>query len=126
MPLKTCLLVTDDPDDHQAFSEALSEISRETVVLIVLDSEKALLLLKAKKCIPDCIFLDLSMPGIRINTFLKNVSNETVLQKVPKVIYGESSGFDKIEDAEGLFFFVKDYEYSQLREFLNKFLSSVP
>ena len=60
MTLKTCLLVTDDADDHQAFTEAFNEISANTVVLIVLDSQKALELLKAKVHSPDYLFLDLS------------------------------------------------------------------
>jgi CheY-like chemotaxis protein len=122
MPVKTCLLITDDPDDHQAFSEALSEISPKSVVLIVLDSEKALELLKDKKLIPDGIFLDLSMQGIRINTFLKNIKGKTGVQTVPTVIYGEPAGFEKIEDSQGLFFFDKDYQYSELKEFLSEFL----
>ena len=53
MKVKTCLLITDDPDDHQAFSEAFAEVSEETIVLIVLDSQKALEMLRAKKHVPD-------------------------------------------------------------------------
>ena len=69
MNLKTCLLVTDDPDDHQAFSEALSEISLNTILVVILDSKQASLLLKTKKLIPDYIFVDMSMQGIEINEF---------------------------------------------------------
>jgi CheY-like chemotaxis protein len=74
MTLRTCLLVTDDPDDHQAISEALSQISEKTIVLNILDSQKALTLLKESTYRPDYIFLDLSMldnsvaivPGISV------------------------------------------------------------
>ena len=77
MLIRTSLLVTDDHDDHVAFSEALSEISAQTIVLVALDSVKALALVRSKKFIPDYFFLDLSMPGIKINSFLKVIHTRT-------------------------------------------------
>lgn len=118
MTLKTCLLVTDDPDDHQAFSEAISELAEDTIVLIVLDSQKALDLMKSKTHLPDYIFLDLSMHGIRINSFLNIIKGEADLHVIPTIVYGEVPNFDKIQNNEGLFFFNKEYEYSELQKFL--------
>lgn len=120
--VETSLLVTDDPDDHQAFTEALSEVSVNTIVLIVLDSEKALRLLEDKKHMPDYIFLDLSMHGIRINSFLKVINSNTELSAVPTVVYGEEDDFAKIANSENLTFFNKEYEYSELRNFLKNFI----
>jgi CheY-like chemotaxis protein len=122
MNLRTLLLVTDDPDDHQAFSEALSEISSKTVVLIILDSEKALRLLQEKKYIPDYLVLDLSMNGIRINSFLKAIRRDEELRSLPAVIYGDVNGLAAIDDVNGLLFFSKEYEYSELKSFLSDFL----
>lgn len=120
--MKTCLLITDDPDDHQAFSEAFAEVSEETIVLIVLDSQKALEMLRAKKHSPDFIFLDLSMHGIRINTFLKFIKVESVgLRQVPIVVYGDVTEFYKLEYFSEVTFFNKEYEYSELRDFLKEF-----
>ena len=125
MKVKTCLLITDDPDDHQAFSEAFAEVSEETIVLIVLDSQKALEMLRAKKHVPDSIFLDFSMHGIRINTFLKFIKTEDQsLQNVPVVVYGDVSEFYKLEYASEVTFFNKEYEYSELRDFLKEFFRS--
>lgn len=124
MTVKICLLVTDDPDDHLAFSEAVAEISEKAIVLIVLDSEKALELLKEKKHAADYIFLDVSMNGLRINTFLKVIKSDTTLQSVPTVVYGEESSLSKVEHYENLIFFNKEYEYSELRDFLMKFFKS--
>jgi CheY-like chemotaxis protein len=122
MKVKTCLLITDDPDDHQAFSEAFAEVSEETIVLIVLDSQKALEMLRAGKHIPDFIFLDLSMHGIRINTFLKFIKGEqTDLTHIPVVVYGDVNEFYKLEYASEVTFFDKEYEYSELRDFLTEF-----
>lgn len=123
MSITTCLLVTDDPDDHQAFSEAFSEISSNTIVLIILDSEKALQLLMSGKYTPDYLFLDLSMHGIRINTFLKSIKNDPALRNLPTVAYGEESAFAKVEYTDGVNFFNKEYQYSELREFLVKYMS---
>lgn len=122
MIVRTCLLITDDPDDHQAFSEALSEISAKTVVLIVLDGEKALELLKSKQLTPNFLFLDLSTNGIRINTFLKTVESDPDLQQIPIVVYGDAQGLEKMDGSENVVFFTKDYEYSELRNFLKEFV----
>ncbi len=122
MSAKTCLLVTDDPDDHQAFTEALSEISSQTVVLIVLESEKALALMKSKRHIPDYIFVDLSMQGIRTNTFLKSIKSDPDIHAVPTVVYGTKPAFDRIEHTGDLIFFNKEYEYSELRNFLREYM----
>jgi CheY-like chemotaxis protein len=120
MTLKTCLLITDDPDDHQAFSEAVSELSEDTVVLIVLDSQKALDLLKSKTHLPDYIFLDLSMHGVRINSFSNILRGDADLHGIPTITYGEVQEFDKIQNNEGLFFFNKEYEYTDLQQFLTR------
>jgi CheY-like chemotaxis protein len=122
MSVRTCLLVTDDPDDHQAFSEALSEFSSKTVVVIVLDSDKALDLMKSKRHIPDYIFVDLSMQGIRMESFLEARKKDADIHSVPTVVYGAKSTFDRMEDTEGLIFFNKEYEYSELRNFLKEYI----
>jgi PleD family two-component response regulator len=122
MIVRTCFLITDDPDDHQAFSEALSEISSKTIVLIVLDSEKALELLKSKQLTPNFLFLDLSTNGMRINTFLKAVESDIELRQIPTVVYGDAQGLEKMDRSENVVFFTKDYEYSELRNFLKEFV----
>src|SRR5687767_1964240 len=121
MSVKTCLLISDDPDDHHAFSEALTEISENTIVLIVIESKKALELVISKRHIPDYIFIDLSMHGIRINSFLKDIKNDQDLSLIPTVVYGEEASFEKIEGSEKVIFFNKEYEYSELRDFLREF-----
>lgn len=123
MRITTCLLITDDHDDHVAFSEALSEISAQTIVLVALDSVKALALVKSKKFIPDYFFLDLSMPGIKINSFMKVLHADRQLQNAPTVLYGEQRVFNKIENLVGAVFFNKEYEYSELRAFLKDFIN---
>jgi CheY-like chemotaxis protein len=121
MTVTTCLLVTDDPDDHQSFSEAFAEISENAVVLIVLDSLKALTLIRSQKHAPDYIFLDLSMHNIRINTFLNTIRGDRELRHTPTVVYGDETSLIKVGSAENVIFFNKHYEYSELRDFLAGF-----
>ncbi|HEY3405529.1 MAG TPA: hypothetical protein VGK59_19235 [Ohtaekwangia sp.] len=120
MTLRTCLLVTDDPDDHQTISEAISQISEKTVVMNILDSQKALILLKdgSSTYQPDYVFLDLSMHGMRINSLLKSMRNEDGFFKKPVVVYGDLNAFNLIDNTEHLIFFRKDYQYSELLDFL--------
>lgn len=123
MNTRTCLLVTDDSDDHQAFSEAASEISESAIVLIILDSQKALQLLKTNTHQFDYIFLDLFMNGMRINSLLKVIQQELRL-KSKIIVYGDENGFESIDNKEGLTFFEKEYEYSELKNFLKRFIDS--
>ena len=125
MSVRICLLVTDDPDDHEAISEALSEVSENTVLLNVLDSNKALLLLQESSYRPDFIILDLSMHGIRINPILKTLRKQPKLSHIPTVVFGEESAMAEIEEPEGLDFFRKDYNYSGLRTFLKRVMDPV-
>jgi CheY-like chemotaxis protein len=116
---RTVLLVTDDPDDHHAISEAIADISDDTVVLNVLDSQQALKLLKSKMHTPDYLFLDLSMHGIKINSFVAAIKSDEVLNTVPTVLYGEHIVFSTIERQSNVVFFNKDYDYSELKVFLS-------
>jgi CheY-like chemotaxis protein len=123
MTLKTCLLVTDDADDHQAMSEALAVVSERTVLLNVIDSQKALLLLKEGNYLPDYIILDLSMHGIKVNSILKVIRNDRQERLTPVIVYGFEEIFLKIDQRDDLVFFNKDYSYTELLEFLRKVLA---
>jgi CheY-like chemotaxis protein len=124
MNVKTCLLVTDDPDDHQSFSEALSEISANTILIVILDSKKAIMLLESKKHIPDYIFVDLSMHGIHIKEFIDAVKSDSSLQQIPAILYGDEDELIKIQNVDGIPFFSKDYNYAELRSFLMEVLQT--
>lgn len=124
MNLETCLLVTDDPDDHQVFSEALSEISPGVILVVIPDSEKAVELLKAKKLVPDYIFLDLSMHGVRMNSFLKVLKADDTLKGIPAILYGNDGELENAVEMNVAAFFSKDYNYSELRNFLREIIKA--
>lgn len=120
MTLRICLLVTDDMDDHQAMSEALGVVSENTILLNIIDSQKALLLLKEGSYHPDYIILDLSMHGIKVNSILKLLRDDTGKPRQPTIVYGYEDKFYQVDNTDGLTFFNKDYNFSELREFLRQ------
>jgi CheY-like chemotaxis protein len=112
--------VTDDMDDHQAMSEALGVVSENTILLNIIDSHKALLLLKESTYHPDYLILDLSMHGIKANSILNLIRDSSGKPRQPTIIYGYEDKFHQVDNTEGLMFFNKDYSYSELREFLTR------
>jgi CheY-like chemotaxis protein len=120
--IKTCLLVTDDPDDHQAFTEAAAKVAEDTIVLVVVDRAKAIALLSSLTHVPDHLVIDLSMDGLDINEFLKIIRANSDLNRIPILAYGTPTEYAAIEDRRSLLFFAKEYEYSKLRAILNDFL----
>lgn len=121
MNLKTCLLITDDPDDHQVFSEAMTEIIPNTIVLSVLSAENAWRLLSERKHVPDYIFVDLTTYGIDAAAFLNALKTDTVLKNIFTVVYGEDETLGNGKP-DGFYFFSKDYDYGELRSFLKRTL----
>ncbi|HYG04256.1 MAG TPA: hypothetical protein VD927_17535 [Chryseosolibacter sp.] len=122
VPLKKCLLVTDDPDDHVAFTDAIAETAANTIVLAVLDSQKALALLLEKALLPDYIFLDLSMHAINAQTFVSALRKDETLSRIPTVLYGDTQAFNAVNHHPNLIFFNKDYSYSDVIAFVQKLL----
>ena len=122
MAIRICLLVSDDLDDHQLVSEALASISENTVVLNIIDSQKALLLLQQPQYQPHYLMLDLSMHGIKVNSILKVVRDRANTIRRPVVLYGTVEAFLQIENKGDLLFFDKDYDYSDLKAALEKMI----
>jgi len=117
MIVRTCLLISDDPDDHIEFSEALYEISDDVVLVTVSDIKKALDLLGTRKCVPDFIFLNLGISGFDPKEFLKVLDDDSYLSNVKVVAYGEcesslSARVSSILDINA--------SYSELKEALKK------
>jgi ActR/RegA family two-component response regulator len=123
--IKTCLLVTDDPDDHQTFTEAIGKVSESSIVMIIVDSQKAEKLMASGTHIPDYLIIDLSMNGLEINAFLEGLRKDMRLKTIPVLTYGEPSEYADIDDRTSLSFFAKEYEYSQLQNVLDGFINNL-
>jgi hypothetical protein len=121
MRIRTCLLISDDPDDHLEFSEALYEVSSDTILVSIVNAHKSLDLLKAKVYLPDFIFFDLS-DGVHADVFLTTIQKDPILENVPVIVYGGYPEFEKITTLGVSAFLSDDYSYSDLRSFLKKIL----
>lgn len=120
MIVRTCLLISDDPDDHIEFSEALYEVSDDTVLISVADLKRAADLLALKKCVPEFIFLNLGMGELNPDGFIKLLEDPELL-RVQVIAYGDSANAftakGRISD-----FLESDVSYSELKSFLEKIM----
>ncbi len=117
--VRTCLLISDDPDDHVELSEALYEISDDTVLITVSDVSKAMDLLTANKCVPEFILLNLIISGLVIQEFLNALDKNPALSHVRIIAYGES---ETIQSARFTAILDADLTYSELKEALKKLI----
>ncbi len=122
MGIGICLLISDDIDDHLVISEALSSINESVVVVNIVDSHKAVMLLREHEYQPHYLILDLSLHGIKVNSILKIVREGQHSIKTPILIYGPLESYLQIENNDDLLFLEKDYEYSDLKAILEKLL----
>lgn len=123
MTLRTCLLVTDDPDDQSEFSEALYEVSADAILLSVVHSKKAMELLQSETHIPNYIFLDLSMLDLDPGAFIIEINQKKELREIPLIVYGEHSEYEKVKNLGVYAFLTRDCKYSELRNFLIKIIN---
>ncbi len=95
---KTLLIVDDDPDDVQLFSEAVSGINNSFRCLSASNGEEALQLLKEAIIKPDFIFLDLNMPRMNGKQCLVQLKTDSQFAYIPVIIYSTSKVKKDIED----------------------------
>jgi DNA-binding NarL/FixJ family response regulator len=122
--LKTCLLISDDPDDHFEFSEALQETAAQFILISVFDSHKVVDLLRMKRILPDYIFLDLSMGEPNDKALTELIESQSNLQAIRLIRYGQD--YTPKEKFSGNISTVlgKDFSYSELKQFLKRILGT--
>src|ERR1044071_4287035 len=119
---KICLLLTDDPDDQQTFSNAISEISPENILVTIVDVNQAVTFLNTKEFFPQYIFVDASMYGMNISQ-IKEVVKDGTSQKAPLILYGYEEDSASLKSTSDFPFFNKDSSYSDLLKFLRSVLA---
>jgi CheY-like chemotaxis protein len=88
---KNILLIDDDDDDQEIFLSALENVDRSIVCTALDNATEALSMLQEKKINPDLIFLDLNMPIMNGEQFLKTIKKLNNLQDIPVIILSTSS-----------------------------------
>jgi hypothetical protein len=123
MIVKTCLLISDDPDDHIEFSEALYDISDEIVVMTVLDFRKAIDLLITKKCVPEFVVLNLAVSDFAADNFFAVLRNDPWLKNVKVIAYGDGVELKRDDSARINRFIDDDLPFSELKKELKAILA---
>jgi DNA-binding NtrC family response regulator len=119
--VSTALLISDDLDDHQAFTEAFQTLQPNMIVIAVLSQDKAMNLLASKKLIPDFVFLDLTSPDSDAVKFLSRVKTFEDGKPISVTVYGND--IDLLSNKmKGVSSFDKEYEFPQLVKFFQNLL----
>jgi CheY-like chemotaxis protein len=116
------LVIDDDTDDRELFSEALASINPVIVCDQATDGAEALKRLMERQLEePDIIFLDINMPVMNGWQFLSRLKKDEVYKDIPVIVYTTSSNLkDKMiaEDLGALCFITKPHAFGHLKSML--------
>jgi CheY-like chemotaxis protein len=126
---KHVLLIDDDKDDAEVFSDALSELNMGTIFNHFDNPLNALQTLTEKQTPPpDIIFLDINMPSISGWECLKKIKNLGFMTHIPIVMYSTSNLEQEgltARDIGAAAFFTKPSNFDELKITLSNLLSEV-
>jgi CheY-like chemotaxis protein len=123
---KPILVVDDDPDDVELFSDALKKVDDAYYCISVRNAVLALQKLKDHEADPpEYIFVDLNMPGMNGLELLAEIKKNKSLAQIPVVIYSTTS---RREDREmsiklgAMYFFTKPVHFVEICQNIRKVL----
>jgi response regulator RpfG family c-di-GMP phosphodiesterase len=93
---KSCLLISNDPLDQAIFMEALLDVAPETHFMLSGDSMEALQILQEDNLTPDCVFVELSEPGIDAVQFLKGLKKIQLLRYIPVIVHASVPALHRV------------------------------
>ena len=120
--VKRFLLVDDDTDDRELFSEALASVNPVIICDLAADAEEALTKLGGNKDVPDVIFLDINLPATTGWQFLSNLKTTTAYKDIPVIMYSTSNNQRDKEIARklgALCFITKPSAFKKLKSTLD-------
>jgi CheY-like chemotaxis protein len=125
--VKRFLLIDDDSDDRELFSEALASVSSVIVCDLAADAEEALDKLVSKELdTPDMIFLDINLPVMTGWQFLTSLKSQEAYKDIPVIMYSTSSNQrdkDIAKDLGALCFITKPSAFKKLQHTLDIIVS---
>ena len=125
--LKKLMIIDDDSDDRELFSEALTSIAPSISCRQAGDAEEALQMLSQEQHLPEVIFLDINLPGMSGWECLVNLKKIDRVKEIPVIIYSTSSHKRDIEIAKDLgaaCFITKPDDYKILGILLKKMVQT--
>lgn len=121
--VKRFLLVDDDIDDRELFSEALAAVSPGIQCDLAADAEEALNKLDSKEIdMPDVIFLDINLPVMTGWQFLTSLKSRAAYRDIPVIMYSTSNNQrdkDIAKNLGALCFITKPNAFKTLRRTLD-------
>jgi CheY-like chemotaxis protein len=122
MATKKFLLVDDDCDDTELFSEAIESLDASAFCLNASHGKEALEKLQKQEIqMPDIIFLDINMPVMDGWQFLSKIKQSEILREIPVIMYSTSSKKSDVKTAMSsgaLCFFTKPDSFLRLKKIL--------
>lgn len=117
--------IDDDEDDQEFFQIALKHIYPDFSYNGFIYAENALNELQMAGTLPDFVFLDLNMPGMNGEQFLKRLRLECKFSTIPVIIFttsSQKSTMDRMIELGASQFHTKPDNYMNLIELLKKVL----
>lgn len=125
MGYKTIFHIDDDMDDIDFFGSAIYQLSKAVSCISFTDPAAALQELISGALLPDVIFLDLNMPVISGQEFLRQLKTSKLLQGIPVIILSTSSdlhAIDRLKADGALDFLTKPSDLKDLENLLRPFI----
>ena len=112
------LIVDDDYEDVEFFTEALHDIDPNIECISAHDGRDALNLLNNLETYPDFIFLDLNMPCLNGKQCLTKIKASPDLKHIPVIIYSTSKAISDIDETRTLgasYFLTKPSKFEDIK-----------
>lgn len=125
MKYQHILVIDDDPEDIEIFSEAVYSLDKSICITTATDASIALEDLKKAVQLPDIIFLDLQMPRLTGKDFLQQLNENAALQDIPVIVLSGQSDVimkDTYQKIGAKNYICKPNSYRQLIDELQKIL----
>jgi CheY-like chemotaxis protein len=120
------LLIDDDLEEHDIFSDAISKLDKSIECISATNCKDGFAKLNASRGLPRYIFLDLNMPGSYGKFCLDQLKKHPVYTNIPVFIYTTSSReIDKKEtkDLGAQLFITKPGTMNELKQILSYVIS---
>tara|TARA_R110002072_G_scaffold243659_1_gene402593 strand:+ start:405 stop:815 length:411 start_codon:yes stop_codon:yes gene_type:complete len=113
------LLIEDDLLEQARFSQTLTLLHFEIIIIHAEDGQEALAILTTAKTLPNLILLDLNMPRLNGIEFLKKIRTMPNLKLIPVVVFSTSTNLSDINSCYELgiaSFIQKPFDHKQYKE----------
>lgn len=127
MKYQYILVIDDDPEDIEIFSEAVNSFNENITITASTDAFLALENLNTAEKLPDIIFLDLQMPRLTGKDFLEKMKENNALRNIPVVLLSGQSDViikDTYQNIGASKYICKPNSYKELVDQLHDILYS--